>query len=67
MVAGIGATEWMNNVFGKQTMDTGMWTTTVFLDPTVDLRIAVQATLTLIIAGTLAGLFREESRENPAD
>ena len=29
----------------------------MFSDPTVDLRIAVQATLTLIIAGTLAGFF----------
>lgn len=69
MVAGIGATEWMNNVFGKQTMDTGMWTTTVFLDPTVDLRIAVQATLTLIIAGTLAGLFpaRKAARIRPIE
>ena len=57
MVAGIGATEWMNNAFGNQTMDTGMWTETVFLNPTVDTRIAIQATLTLIIAGTLAGLF----------
>lgn len=57
MVAGIGVTEWMNNAFGNQTMDTGMWTTTVFLNPTVDISIAIQATLTLIIAGTLAGLF----------
>ena len=53
MVAGIGATEWMNNAFGNQRM----WTETVFLNPTVDIRIAIQATLTLIIAGTLAGLF----------
>lgn len=57
MVAGIGVTEWMNNAFGNQTMDTGMWTTTVFLNPTVNISIAIQATLTLIIAGTLAGLF----------
>ena len=57
MVAGIGVTEWMNNAFGNQTMDTGVWTETVFLNPTVDIRIAIQATLTLVIAGTLAGLF----------
>ena len=57
MVAGIGATEYMNMVAGSQTMDTGMWTETVFLDPTVDVKIAIQATLTLIIAGTLAGFF----------
>ena len=57
MVAGIAATEYMNVVAGKQTMDAGVLSMTVFENPTVDLSIAVQATLTLIIAGTLAGLF----------
>lgn len=57
MVAGIAATEWMNQAFGKQTMDAGMFSETVFLNPTVDIQIAIQATLTLIIAGTLAGFF----------
>ncbi len=57
MVAGIGVTEWMNAAFGNQTMDNGMWSSTVFSDPTVDLSIAIQATLTLVIAGTLAGFF----------
>ena len=57
MFAGIGATEWMNVAFGNQTMENGMWSSTVFHDPTVDLAIAIQATLTLIIAGTLAGYF----------
>lgn len=57
MVAGIAATEWMDSAFGNQTMDNGLWSTTVFLNPTVDIRIAIQATLTLIIAGTLAGFF----------
>ncbi|MGN0309303.1 MAG: ABC transporter permease, partial [Bacteroides sp.] len=57
MVAGIGVTEWMDTYFGSQTMDAGMFQQTFFTDPTVDLRIAVQATITLIIAGTLAGFF----------
>lgn len=57
MVAGIGATEWMNASFGTQTMEAGIFSQTVFLDPTVDISVAIQATLTLIIAGTLAGLF----------
>ena len=57
MVAGIGVTEWMSTVFGNQTMDAGMFQQTMFSDPTVDLNIALQATLTLIIAGTLAGFF----------
>ena len=57
MVAGIAATEYMNAVAGKQTMDAGVFSMTFFENPTVDLSIAVQATLTLIVAGTLAGLF----------
>ncbi len=69
MVAGIGATEWMNVAFGNQTMDNGMWSSTVFSDPTVDLKIAIQATLTLIIAGTLAGFFpaRKAVRISPIE
>lgn len=57
MVLGIAATEWMNVAFGNQTMDAGVFQQTMFSNPTVDLGVAVQATLTLIIAGTLAGFF----------
>ena len=57
MVAGIGVTEWMDNNFGNQTMDASMFQAKMFSDPTVDLRIAIQATVTLIVAGTLAGFF----------
>ena len=57
MVAGIAATEYMNIVAGQQVMDAGVFSMTFFENPTVDLSIAIQATLTLIIAGTLAGLF----------
>ncbi|MDR0745373.1 MAG: ABC transporter permease [Mediterranea sp.] len=57
MVLGIGVTELMNMVIGNQTMSTGMWEETVFTNPTVGVDVAIQATLTLVIAGTLAGLF----------
>ena len=57
LVAGIGATEWMNVVAGKEVLDVGIAQVTVFKNPTVDLHIALQATLTLIVAGTLAGFF----------
>lgn len=57
MVAGVGATEYMNIMSGKQVMDIGIDQQTMFLNPTVDLGIAIRATLTLIVAGTLAGLF----------
>lgn len=57
MVAGIGATEYMNILAGEQTMNAGAFTFTFFKNPTVSIGVAVQATLTLIIAGTLAGFF----------
>jgi putative ABC transport system permease protein len=57
MIAGIAVTEYMNKVAGEQVVDIGVGSATVFVNPTVDLHIAIQATLTLIIAGTLAGFF----------
>jgi ABC-type antimicrobial peptide transport system, permease component len=57
MFAGVAATEYMNALFGNQTMNAGVFSTTVFSNPTVDISVAIQATVTLIIAGTLAGFF----------
>ncbi len=57
MVAGIAATEYMNLIAGRQTVDVGIFSMTFFENPTVDISIALQATLTLVVAGTLAGLF----------
>ena len=57
MIAGIACTEYMNKIAGEQVMDIGIASATVFVNPTVDLHIAIQATLTLIAAGTLAGFF----------
>ena len=57
MVAGILATEYMDRLFGQQTVDAGVFSATVFHNPTVDISVAIQATLALIIAGTLAGFF----------
>lgn len=57
MVAGVGVTEYMNMTAGKTVMDIGVQQQTMFLNPTVDLEIAIRATMTLIVAGTLAGLF----------
>ena len=36
----------------------------MFIDPTVDISIAIGATLLLIIAGTLAGLFPARKAAN---
>jgi putative ABC transport system permease protein len=69
MFIGIAATEYMNMVGGHQTMNAGIFQTTVFLNPTVDVSVAIEATLTLIIAGTLAGFFpaRKATRIRPIE
>ncbi|MGL5937529.1 MAG: ABC transporter permease [Phocaeicola sp.] len=57
LVAGIAVTEYLNVVVGSHIVDLGVASITVFKNPTVDLSIALQATLTLILAGTIAGFF----------
>lgn len=57
LVLGIGATELMDNMMGNQVMDTGLWQEQMFKNPTVEMSTAVEATLVLIVCGTLAGFF----------
>ena len=64
MVCGVAATEWMNNSYGSTSVDLGSESVTMFIDPTVDISIAIGATLLLIIAGTLAGLFPARKAAN---
>ena len=56
MLLGIFANEYMDATIGHETMDTGLFKATMFLDPTVGLDVCVEATLVMIIAGTIAGL-----------
>lgn len=69
LVAGVAATEWMNLVYGSKSMNIGVNEITLFVDPTVDIGIALQATLTLVAAGTLAGLVpaRRAARIRPIE
>lgn len=69
MLAGIGATELLDAYAGKQVMDAGAFSSTVFSDPTVRIGVAVQATLALIIAGTIAGFIpaRRATQIKPVD
>ena len=55
MVAGIAATEWLNVVAGTKAVEVADMKMEVFLNPTVDLGIAVQALLVLVVAGIVAG------------
>jgi putative ABC transport system permease protein len=60
MFAGIGVTELLNVVMEKMSAGAaaeGPGSGRMFLNPTVNMSIAIGATLVLIIAGTLAGFF----------
>ena len=56
MVLGVAANEYMDATIGHETIDTGLFRATMFLAPTVGLDVCLEATLVMIIAGTIAGL-----------
>lgn len=56
MLCGILANEYMDATIGHLKTDTGIFQATMFLNPTVGLDVCFEATLVIIIAGTIAGL-----------
>ena len=56
MVLGVATNEYMDATLGHDVIDTGLFRTTMFVDPTVGIDVCVEATMVMIIAGTIAGL-----------
>ena len=56
MLLGIFANEYMDATLGHETIDTGLFKATMFVDPTVGLDVCIEATMVMVIAGTIAGL-----------
>ena len=56
MLLGIGANLYMDATLGSRPIETGLFTTTVFVDPIVGIGTCLGVTFVLVIAGTLAGL-----------
>ncbi len=56
MVLGVMANEYMDATLGHDTIDTGLFQATMFLNPTVGLDVCFEATMVMVIAGTIAGL-----------
>lgn len=69
MLCGIAANEYMNATIGHKEMDTGLFQATMFVNPTVGLDVCIEATLVMILAGTLAGLIpaRKAARIRPIE
>lgn len=56
MVCGVAANEIMNATIGHTTIDTGLFKAAMFVNPTVGISTCIGATITIVIAGTIAGL-----------
>ena len=56
MVCGVAANEIMDATIGYTTVDTGLFKAAMFVNPTVGIGTCIGATITIVIAGTIAGL-----------
>jgi putative ABC transport system permease protein len=56
MLFGIFANEYMDATLGHEVTDLGMEKITLFVNPTVGLDVCFEATMVMVIAGTIAGL-----------
>ena len=69
MMLGIGANLWMDATIGNTTMDVGAFQQKMFVNPTVGFGVCMQATLLIVIAGTIAGLVpaRKAAKTRPIE
>ena len=56
MLFGIFANEYMDATLGHEVTDLGVEKITLFVNPTVGLDVCIEATMVMVIAGTIAGL-----------
>jgi putative ABC transport system permease protein len=56
MVLGVMANEYMDATLGHDEIDTGLFKATMFVNPTVGLDVCFEATMVMVLAGTIAGL-----------
>ncbi len=69
MLCGIGANLYMDATIGHTKLDTGVFQVTMFVNPTVGFDVCIEATLVMILAGTVAGLIpaRKAARIRPIE
>ena len=69
MLLGIAANLYMDAKAGDMQMDAGVFKMSVFVNPTVGFDVCLEATLLIVVAGTLAGLIpaRKAARVRPIE
>ena len=56
MLLGIAANQYMDATIGQTKVNSGLFEASMFVNPTVGFDVCIEATLVMIIAGTIAGL-----------
>ena len=56
MFLGVCANEYMDRTLGRSGFDLGWGEESIFVNPTVGLDVCIEATVVIIVAGTIAGL-----------
>ena len=69
MVIGMGANLYMDATVGHTKVDSGLFEATMFVNPTVGFNVCVEATVVMILAGTIAGMIpaRKAARTRPIE
>ncbi len=69
MVIGMGANLYMDATVGHTKVDSGLFEATMFVNPTVGFDVCVEATIVMILAGTIAGMIpaRKAARTRPIE
>ena len=69
MLLGIAANQYMDATLGHTQVDSGLFKATMFVNPTVGIDVCIEATVVMVIAGTIAGLVpaRRASRIRPIE
>ena len=64
MLLGIAANQYMDATIGQTKVNSGLFEASMFVNPTVGLDVCIEATLVMIIAGTIAGLIPARKAAN---
>ena len=69
MICGIVANLVMDATLGSEVIDTGLFKASVFVNPTVGFATCLEATLLMVVAGTVAGIVpaRKAARIRPIE
>lgn len=69
MMIGMGANLYMDATVGHTKVDSGLFEATMFVNPTVGFDVCLEATIVMILAGTIAGLIpaRKAARTRPIE